>query len=152
MKIKFNWGTGIVIFLILFFISIGYRIYLSTLHPVDLVSEDYYPKEIAHQTQIDKEKNTTTLNEKIIIEDTPDTITVTFPKEIIGKDVSGFIYFYRPSNSELDKRFDIVLNENLEMKFPASDFEAGKYILQIDWSMDGTPYYQKKELFFGDGR
>ncbi|MCK5078307.1 MAG: FixH family protein, partial [Bacteroidales bacterium] len=46
MKIKINWGTGILIFLVIFFIAIFSFVYFSFQLQINLVEDDYYPKEI----------------------------------------------------------------------------------------------------------
>ena len=55
-KSKFNWGTGILITIIVFMIvPIGTVVFLMN-QDVDLVATDYYNKGIQHQEQIDRHK------------------------------------------------------------------------------------------------
>ena len=58
IDMKFNWGWGIFIVLVLFIAFIGNLVYKSSQVRVDLVSENYYEKEIKYQHQIESEKNT----------------------------------------------------------------------------------------------
>lgn len=55
MKIKFNWGTGIVIAMVLFMTFILTFVYksLTPQYTHDLVSEDYYKDELLYQKEID---------------------------------------------------------------------------------------------------
>ena len=54
---KFNWGTGNFIFIVVFFIVIFSFIYYTTTQQINLVEEDYYEKEIKFQEQIDRIHN-----------------------------------------------------------------------------------------------
>ena len=60
--LKFNWGYGIMVLYISFALAILFLVYKCTQHPVDLVSPDYYDKEIKFQQQYDKEQNATALS------------------------------------------------------------------------------------------
>ena len=49
---KFNWGTGILIFLILFLLAAGLFIGFAMRQDVSLVHEDYYEKGADHSQQM----------------------------------------------------------------------------------------------------
>ena len=53
---KFNWGTGILLFLILFLIAAGIFIAFAMRQSVDLVHEDYYERGVDHTSQMEVEK------------------------------------------------------------------------------------------------
>lgn len=57
MRIKWNWGTGILIGIIAFMAFIIGLVYFSVQQNFDLVERDYYPKALEYQQQIDKEEN-----------------------------------------------------------------------------------------------
>ena len=68
MKIKWNWGWGIFLTIVIF-MGIIVAIVASMMNrEVDLVTDRYYDKEIKFQQQIDKEKRTAALNENIKID------------------------------------------------------------------------------------
>ena len=56
-KIKWNWGTKLVIAIILFMGFIFVLVYLSTQNTIDLVERDYYPKGLKYQNRIEEIKN-----------------------------------------------------------------------------------------------
>ena len=49
---KFHWGTGILIFLILFLLACGLFIAFAMRQEVSLVHEDYYEKGVDHSQQM----------------------------------------------------------------------------------------------------
>ena len=60
MKIKINWGTGIVIAIVLFIafiLSFVYKTIFMEEYEHHLVSEDYYKDELHYQEEIDKLNN-----------------------------------------------------------------------------------------------
>lgn len=146
MKIKINWGTGIIIVIALFLISVFVRIYISYQHDINLVTPDYYPQELKYEQHIQKEANTSHLAEKIIINYTEKEITVTFPRIINNKDIKGEIVFYRPSDYQYDLSYAILLDDKRQQVFSTDSMINGKYIVQIDWRMDTLELYQEEEI------
>ena len=70
MKIKINWGTGIVIAMLLFMTFILQFVYRSfdSKNSHDLVSKDYYKDELYYQQEIDKMNNANKLEQNITFE------------------------------------------------------------------------------------
>ena len=95
MKIKWNWGWGILLTIILFMGLTLARVLYFMNRDVDLVTDHYYDKEIKYQQQIDKEKRTVKLNENLNVEYSGSLLHVMFPKDSA---ISGDLYFYRPAN------------------------------------------------------
>ena len=65
---KWNWGKGIVLGMLAFMGFILYMVITMSVdknYSHDLVTEEYYAKEMVYQTEIDAEKNLNGLNEKI---------------------------------------------------------------------------------------
>ena len=52
MAIKFNWGFGITVAIVLFCSGIVTLVYLSFQHPVNMVSENYYADDYVHMPSI----------------------------------------------------------------------------------------------------
>ena len=54
MKIRFNWGTGIVAAIVLIVAGLGVLVWIAARQDFDLVDKDYYQKGVNYQKQIDK--------------------------------------------------------------------------------------------------
>ncbi len=143
---KFNWGTGILIFIILFFIAIFSFVYFASTQKVNLVEDDYYPKELAYQNIIDKKNNTRSLPEKITFEHRGNTLIISFPAIIESKKPGGTILLYRPSDYALDIEHTIDTDEEGRQFISTEQLLPGKYIIKIDWALDSIQYYQE-EIF-----
>ncbi len=141
---KFNWGTGIVLLLVLFFGAIAFIIIFPFNQKVDLVTDDYYQKELKYQEQIDRSSRTKMLKEEIILAQNRKTVEIIFP-ESYGK-VSGEIMFYRPS--DLAQDFSISINTNNEGKqtIGIGELAPGLWKVKIIWTMQGQEYYFEKAI------
>ncbi len=141
---KFNWGAGILIFIILFFIAIFSFVYYTTTHDINLVEKDYYPKELEYNTQQEKMSNTAALDEKISFDKSAALIIIQFPAFTIEDTVKGNIQLYRPSDFKKDIVIPISIDTNLIQQVQASSLLPGKYIIKVDWTFKGISYYQEE--------
>ena len=146
---KINWGTGIVISIVLFMIFILYFVYqsLTPEYTHELVSEDYYKDELHYQKEIDKLNNAVKLKSKISLMNSDKGITIQFPDSINYQDVKGIISFQRYSNSVLDFSKNIELTSN-KIIIPDSILVSGKWIIKIDWNYNGKEYLFKDGWFY----
>ena len=133
MKIKLHWGHGIIIFFIIFLASVAIRVYISSNQNFDLVSSDYYPKEIEYQKQINKINNTTAFKDQIKVIQRTDSFIIDLPKAISVSIKTGSITFYRPSNKTLDKKFVLKADTMTTRSFSKDNFVKGKYLVQLEW-------------------
>lgn len=147
---KINWGTGIVISFILF---IGFIMYMVVTmmsgekYDHDLVTEEYYKKEINYQQEIDAEKNAQLLSENITVRTNSEGIVIKFPKDLEYKDIVGTISFYRPSNKKLDFDLPIELTSNT-LIIPDTKVVEGKWGIIIDWKYEGVNYLFKDQIVY----
>lgn len=146
---KFNWGHGIFLTIIICSSGILLLVYLSYQQKIDLVTEEYYPKELVYEDQISKIKNSNALAEKISIERKNDSLLLTFPKIAVTADsIKGEIWFYFPSDKAEDKKMKIEPSENFIQSINLSNFKAGKYEIIFDWRVEQTKYFQKELFLF----
>ena len=143
MKLKFNWGTGIFIFLIIFFISIFWFVIFSFTVRQDLVEDDYYPKELEYEQQIQKQENLHNLGEEITLSKENEWLHLQFPQAQIEDEIKGQILIYRPSDSRLDQTHQIKLDSLNKQQLNTSKFLSGKYILKIGWTYQQKAFYQE---------
>ena len=145
---KFNWGHGLFVVILLGVGGILLLVFLSTREKIDLVTEDYYPKELKYEKQIEKQKNTQKLPRKVSV-NLAESLVIEFPE--ITEDASnihGEIWLYRPSDKAFDKKEIIRLDSLFRQEFEISKYPAGKYEIILEWNCNNTEYYQKEILFF----
>jgi hypothetical protein len=143
---KINWGTGILIGIIVFVtISITMTVIFMT-QDVNLVTDKYYENSLQYQEEIDKQSRTIALNEEVEINFNGEVISILFPSAYLDKNISGEIYFYRPSNPMLDFKIPLELNDEGNQLILAKNFEKGFWRLKLNWTMDGNGYYNERAI------
>ena len=110
---------------------------------VDLVSKDYYEQEIKYQLKIDKINRTEKLKGTLTWEIKPGSIVITFPKELNRAIKSGSIYFFRPSDSEMDKTIDLTQDTLPFRNISTENIKKGLYKIEINWKADTQEYYNE---------
>ena len=147
MKIKINWGTGIVIALVVMMSGMSFLVYLATRQDYSLVEKDYYQKEIVYQEQIDKINNASALKDKILCTQTDKGLQVTFPDVFKTDSPQGTIHLYSLVSSKNDVTVPIKLNGQLSQLVSVNHLPKGRYKVKVDWIAKETPYYEELEIF-----
>ena len=146
MKLEMNWGVGIFLGYGVFLVIVLGTVFFSTTQDVNLVTEDYYEKEIAYQQQIDKMNRTKNLPEQIVIKVEPGMIRFTFPEMFKESEIAGSLHMYRPSSKKQDVQVPIALDENFEQVFPTGNIAKGLWEINVDWQVNGVEYFNKKRV------
>lgn len=137
-----NWGWKIVVAFVLFFMLMGTLVYRSATEDHQLVTENYYEKEMAYQEVIDQQA---TAHEKgIHFEERATSICLVMPENI--QDISGELKLYRASNAQLDRSFSWH-KENPCLQ--ASGFEKGKWKVSFQGVADDEPFYVEQIWIIG---
>jgi hypothetical protein len=145
-KIKWNWGTGILITIILFLIiTISTTVFLMN-QKVDLVSSDYYNKGIQHQNQIDMVNRTNSLDEKVSIKPEFGFIKLAFPKTILQSTYTGIINFYRPSDSNKDFSVSLSVDTSGQQLISTQNILKGYWKVIVNWTQDSVEYYKENSF------
>jgi len=136
---KFHWGTGILIFLILFLLAAGFFIAFAMRQDISLVHEDYYERGVDHSSQIKIEERSAALATAVYTKQDQDYLKIGVDSSLNTRMDSATLLLFRPSNQSLDINtpFDPSLGELL---IPKKELELGRYILKLNWSFEGLKY------------
>jgi len=149
MRLKFNWGTGIVLALIVMIGGMIFLVSIALRQDYDLVESDYYEKSVDYQKHIDRVRNTDALAEKVKFEQTADSLKMSFPQLSNIRDYTGEILFYSPVEEKRDENIKLKLNELFTQSISLKNLKNGRYIVKVNWTAANTPYYQEKEITVG---
>lgn len=147
---KINWGWGIVIGMVAFISFIMFfvvQMMTDEQHDYDLVTEEYYQKEMAYQDEIDAERNLSLLSAAITSEKTSDGWLLHFPKDLKTSEIDGTVNLYRTSNKKLDFQLPLVL-EDSQILVPADQLLEGRWNITVDWKYKGKPYLYKESITY----
>jgi hypothetical protein len=137
-----NFGKWIVMAFVLFAIFIGTLVTVCVKQDISLVSKNYYKDELVYQEQIKRINNTTQLLQKPTVTKSGNNIVISFHKQFkIG---NGQVKFFCPSNSDMDKEFELDIAGDNTQTFNTSLFQKGMYKAKLMWTMDGKQYYYEE--------
>jgi hypothetical protein len=142
--LNISWGTKIAALYIGFVLLIITMVFMSMNQKIDLVSNDYYQKELEFQTKINEMNNANSLSERITYT-FEDGITIHFPSVFKDKIVQGEIYFFRPSDASSDYKIKIELND-LKQVIDSENLSKGMYKMRISWSSGETDYFTEETI------
>lgn len=136
---KFNWGTGIFLFLVLFLAGSAAFIIFASRQTVNLVHKDYYEKGVDYSEEIRVKARSKEFIEALNIQSGNESLQITIDPSVAAKIDSGSMYLYRPSDSKRDITFTMEPRTS-QVAFRKSDLSNGRYILKFTWYSNGTKY------------
>ncbi|MCB9364943.1 MAG: FixH family protein [Flavobacteriales bacterium] len=141
---KFNWGTGAFLLFGGFVIFMLGLVFYASQQKNDLVTEDYYEKELEFKDVLVKQELTEKLTEQLQIEVKAKALTLSFPKEV-GHNISGKLFLFKPSNINDDKEISFTTDNSFK-KVDLSGFSTGMYKLKVNWNAGEKEYYNEVEI------
>ncbi|OKL41526.1 FixH family protein [Pontibacter flavimaris] len=141
------WPYAIVVAMVLFMSYIAMFVYKAMNQDVDLVSKDYYEKEIKYQDQIDRVKRTQALGDVIVeYKAGEQTLLLQLPATYRGMNPSGTITLFRPSDDKLDKQVPLQLGRDQSQLLEVSDLASGIWKVRVSFNADNQEYYTEKTI------
>lgn len=142
-----NWGKRIVILYVAFMVMILFMVFRTMNESVDLVSKDYYQKELKFQQQIDRSAESQTLDEQPEAKIVNGGVEIQFPEKLAKENLSGKIEFYRPSDSSKDLSFNIQTDSAGAQLVSTEKMIKGIYNIQLAWEAGGKNYYNELAIY-----
>jgi hypothetical protein len=146
MKLKWNWGTKIVVAYAIFIVLIMAAVIKAFNTKVDLVTDDYYAQELDYQNKLDKIDNAATLSTPVQVTQQGINVVIAFPKDLKGAP-KGTVLFYRASNSAYDVSLPLSTNSDYTMSLPSARLQQGHYSVLIDWADGTAKYFNKLSIY-----
>ncbi|MBL0356996.1 MAG: FixH family protein [Chitinophagaceae bacterium] len=97
-----NWGYKILFVYLAFVAGIVVMVFKSSSQKIDLVTEDYYAKELKYQDRIDAINRSNALSAPVKYEVVNQQMIISFPKEFAEKKISVTVVLYCPSDDRKD--------------------------------------------------
>ena len=149
MKIKFNWGTGIVIAFGLFMTFILYfvvEVQSNSKYDNDLVVDEYYKHDARFGEEMKRTQNAQDLVEKPKVVVTQNGVQIIFPASFVPNKIKGIVSLYRPSNKKLDFEIPISISEPT-LLIPNKSLVGGRWDINMEWQYDGKSYLTKETIY-----
>jgi hypothetical protein len=140
-----SWGYKILIVYAAFVAGILFLVFKSSRQKMDLVTTDYYAKELKYQEKIDETNRVNALSSPVTCEIKNNELVIFFPKDFSGKKLKGEAVLYCPSDEDKDAKQNFVIQDDpLIVSIPS--FNKTEYELHLSWQADGVSYYFEKKI------
>jgi hypothetical protein len=146
------WPVAITAFFILAVIFLVGFVIWAIGQREDLVSADYYEREVRFQLHLDKLNRSQSFARETIVAFEPEkqVIVVMLPPEQ-SCNVTGKIHLYRPSDARLD--FEVPLTPDIEgrQRIDAKELALGLWKVRVSWSANGQAYFRDQAVNITSG-
>jgi FixH len=140
-----NWGHKIILVYILFVAGMLFLAYKSSVQHVEMVTDDYYAKELVYQQKIDQSKRAALLSAPVIIKVINHRLTIHFPIDFAAKQITGNVTLYCPSDEKKDMhRQFIVTDSAVSVQVPGN--YHGLHYVKINWVAEGAAFYYEHKI------
>ena len=134
---KFNWGTGIFIFLILFLLACGLFIGFAMRQEISLEHEDYYERGVDHSDQMNVKARSAQFQNAIRTRVESGNLLVIIDSSLAVHMDSPRMHLYRPSDSKQDIQGTFEASDR-GFTIPADELSSGRYILKVFWTASAS--------------
>lgn len=136
------WPVAITSFFVAAIIFILSFIVWSIRQREDLVSNDYYEREVRYQSQLDSMNRSQGVAARTVVtfEPTQQTIVITLP-EAQKTGMTGSIHLYRPSDARLDRELPLALSTDGTQRLDAKSLPDGLWKVRVKWNVGGQDYF-----------
>jgi nitrogen fixation protein FixH len=106
----------------------------------DLVSADYYEREVRYQQQLDSLNRSQAFSTQVVVTFDPaqQAILITLPA---ARGATGRVHLYRPSDARLDRELPLALNDEGVQRLGAKELSGGLWKVRVNWTAQGKEYF-----------
>lgn len=140
-----NWGHKIIVVYVVFVAGMLFLAFKSSKQNIELVTEDYYAKELVYQQKIDEIKRTALLSAPVNIKVINHELTINFPKDFTAKKITGDVTLYCPSDEKKDMHQQFIVT-NSAVSITVPDNYHGLHYVKINWGTEGVNYYYEQKI------
>jgi len=146
MTKNMNWGKKIAIFIIIFILANIAFVLFSYFNKLELVTDNYYQKELLFQQEIDKANISKEISDSILVMNIKNGIRLSFPMSVVLKSSEGTISFYKPDNSSKDFRLKLDMDSSYAQTIPLSLLSKGLWRIKIEFTDGENNYLINKSI------
>lgn len=140
-----SWGYKVSIITFCFVCFMTCMVIAAFRQSFDLVTDDYYGKELKFQSQIDKQVNQEQLKGSIELKQDNESLHLIFPAEFSGLSITGDLLLFRPSDASKDVTLNLKTNGE-PLHLSKKKLSSGLYQVQVDYNVAEKSYYFEKDV------
>jgi nitrogen fixation protein FixH len=140
-----SWGYKVLLMYLVFVSGILWMVFRSSSQRFDLVTDNYYARELKYQDKIDEMSRVSALSAPVQCAYRNNSVVIEFPDDFEGKKLTGEALLYRPSDERKDIRQQFsVVDGTLIIPMPKG--ATGLYELHLSWQEGTVNYYFEKRI------
>jgi nitrogen fixation protein FixH len=141
-----SWGYKITILYLGFVGFMLFMVVKCVQQDLFLVRDDYYEADLSFEDKFQSMENAAPMLSELTVEkDGNGNLILTYPSDFEGTAVTGKIHLYRPSNSDLDRFYEVDLSAGNQQLVPAQNLSSGLWEIRMECEAKGVDYYFEKE-------
>ncbi len=136
------WPASIIGFFVLAIISMTTFVIWAMQQREDLVSADYYEREVRYQQQLDTMNRSHAFATQVMVtfDSALPAILITLPADK-RQGATGRVHLYRPSDARLDRELPLALNADGIQRLDARALSDGLWKVRVNWTAGGQDYF-----------
>jgi nitrogen fixation protein FixH len=128
------WPIGISLTLILFVGGLISAVLFSTTVPINLVSNDYYENGLNYEEKMEQYRQSAVAAKHLTVEYDPQEKVLLLNYDFKRfHPQNGTVYFYRPSDSQLDQSQPLNFDESGQASITLGELAKGFWRIKIQW-------------------
>lgn len=141
------WPASITAFFIVAVIFLTAFVVWAMRQREDLVSVDYYEREVRYQQQLDSLNRSQVLASQVLVTFEPEkqVIMITLPADK-RENATGRVHLYRPSDARLDRELPLALAEDGTQTLDARELATGLWRVRVIWTTGGQEYFLEQPV------
>lgn len=142
-----SWGIKIILSFVIFAAGVIVMVAVSINNDTELVTENYYEKEIKYQKEIDMQKRSLFLKDKIKIRSEADDIIISTEDSELSGNLTGEIYFYRTNDAGKDFTEKLNLKNGGYQKVNSGNMSRGLWKVKLNLIYKDETYFMEENIF-----
>ena len=136
------WPASIVGFFVVAIIFLTAFVVWAMRQREDLVSADYYEREVRYQQQLDSMNRSHALATQVVVTFDPaqQVVVITLPEDK-RQGATGQVHLYRPSDARLDRELPLALDVEGMQRLDARELSDGLWKVRVKWIANGQEYF-----------
>jgi hypothetical protein len=135
------WPYAIILYFVVFIAALATWIVFAVHQDQELVRKDYYEQELKYQSEIERSARGNAANVRVSYDPSTQTLALALPRE----SSAGKLFFYRPSDSKLDREIPLRLSDGGQT-LDVREFQSGLWKLHVTWSAGGAEFSYNEAL------
>ncbi|MDA0335824.1 MAG: FixH family protein [bacterium] len=146
-----SWAWGVTAAYLIFAGLTLTMVAIAVSQRTDLVSADYYQREIDYQQHIEGRARSQALPAGVAwsFRHEDGDLVLRFPPGHFADAPQGQVHLYRPDNASLDRHYTIALDGFGDQRIPLAELATGRWQVRIEWRAGGEQYYSERDLQVG---